>query len=82
MAEGGSNCSQVSKAQLKRDLAQLAHNLYNIDLQIQNLRSQGNQEVQIRRLEIAKVQIQKDVVEKEIALELKDTESRAARGRR
>ena len=39
MAEGGwSDYSQVSKAQLKRDLAQLAHDLYNIDLQIQNLK--------------------------------------------
>ena len=68
MAKGVSDYSQVSKVQLKRDLAQLGHNLYNIDLQIQNLRSQGNQEAQIRALETAKVQIQKDVVEKEIAL--------------
>ena len=80
MAECGSDYSQVSKAQLKRDLA---HDLCNIDLQIYNLRSQGNQEAQIRMLETAKVQIQKDMVEKKMALELKDAQSSAVkRGRR
>ena len=79
MCESGSDYSQVSNTELKCDLAQLAQNLYNIDLQIQNLRSQGNQQGQIATLEAAKVQIQKEVVEKEITLELKDTQKRAAR---
>ena len=61
MAEGGSD---VSKAQLKHDLAQLGHNLYNIDLQIKKLKSQGNQQGQIATLKEAKLQIQKGVVNK------------------
>ena len=79
MPEGGHIYADVSKAQLKREIASLLHDLYNIYLLIQNFKSQENQEQQIRRLGAAKVQIQKEVVEKEIALELKNTQSRRGR---
>ena len=35
MAKGGGG---VTKSQLKKDLARLSHKLYNIDLQIQQIR--------------------------------------------
>ena len=79
MLEGESSYFQMSKAQLKRDIVQLSHNLYNIDLQIQNLRSQENQEQEIRGFETARLQAQKDMVEKEIALELKNAQSKRGR---
>ena len=81
MAEGGA--SEVSKAQIKHNLEQLGKDLYNIDLQIQKAKSQGNDQRIISNLEEAKVIIQKEVVDKQIQLELKEAQSRAARrGRR
>ena len=77
MAEGGA--SDLSKAQIKCDLEQIGKDLYNIDLQIQKVKSQGNDRHQIDNLEEAKRIIQKDVVQKQIQLELKDAQSRAAR---
>ena len=81
MVEGGANV--VSKAQIKRDLEQLGKDLYNIDLQIQKAKSQGNNHHILANLEEAKVIIQRDVVDKQVQLELKEAQSRAARrGRR
>ena len=77
MVEGGA--SQVSKAQIKHDLEQLGKDLYNIVLQIQQVKSQGNDQRIIANLEAAKVIIQKDVVDKQIQLKLKEAQSRAAR---
>ena len=37
----------MSKTHLKREIAALSHNLHNIDLQIQNLRAQGNRQKKI-----------------------------------
>ena len=76
MAKGGA--SDLSKAQIKHDLEQLGKDLYNIDLQIQKVKSQGNDRNQIFNLKEAKHIIQKDVVEKQIQLELKVAQSRAA----
>ena len=81
MAKGGS--SDLSKAQIKRDLEQLGKDLYNIDLQIQKVKSEGNDRNQISNLEEAKRIIQKDVLGKQIQLELKVAQSRvASRARR
>ena len=77
MAEGGA--SDLPKVQIKCDLEQLGKDLYNIDLQIQKVKSQGNDQHQIATLEEVKVIIQKDVVQKQIQLELKDAQSRGAR---
>ena len=58
----------LSQAQLKRELASIAHNIYKIDLQIQALkRGQGSQH-RISILETAKLQIQKKVGDKELQL--------------
>ena len=57
--------------------------MYNIDLQIQQVKSQGNDQRIIANLEAAKVIIQRDVVDKQIQLEMKEAQSRVARrGRR
>ena len=77
MAKGGA--SDLSKVQIKHDLEQLGKDLYNIDLQIQKVKSQGNDQHQIANLEEVKVIIQKDIVQKQIQLELKDAQSRVAR---
>ena len=76
MAEGGA--SDLSKVQIKCDLEQLGKDLYNIDLQIQKVKSQGNNRHQIANLEEAKHIIQKDIVQKQIQVELKVAQSRAA----
>ena len=77
MAEGGS----MSKGQLKREIESLGKDLFNLDLQIQDLRTKANMEDQIKRLEQAKYQVQQEVVAKQIALELLDAQSCKARGR-
>ena len=76
MAEGGA--SDLSKVQINCDLEQLGKDLYNIDVQIQKVKSQGNDRHQIDNLEEAKRIIQKDVVQKQIQLELKVAQSRLA----
>ena len=68
MAQG----SDVSQAQSKRDLDQLSHNLFNINLQIQQLRQGvGNNQQQIAILDAASIQIQK-----EVELELKKAQGK------
>ena len=39
----------VSKAQVKREIAALSKDLYIINLQIQNLKSQGNKQAEIKK---------------------------------
>ena len=63
MAEGG----QVSKAQLKRDLDALGKDLYNINFQKQKI-CQGQQQGHIPTREQAKVEVQKQVVSRELEL--------------
>ena len=66
MAEGGVSAEiGVSQAQLKRELVQLGKILFNIDLQIQQLKQGHGNQQQIRRLEAAKLEIQKQTVAKE-----------------
>ena len=69
----------MSKAQIKCDLEQLGKDLYNIDLQIQQVKSQGNDQHQIANSQAAKIIIQKDIVDKQIQLELKEAQSRVAK---
>ena len=69
----------VTKAQLKRELARLSHNLYNIDLQIQHIRQGQPNPNQIASLEQAKFQIPQEVVAKEAQLELLNVQSRRGR---
>ena len=75
MAEG----SSVSKAQLKRELDSLSRDLFNLDLQIQDLKRQPNTQAQIRQLEQAKLQVQEKGMEKQIELEIKEVQTRKAR---
>ena len=57
-----------SKAQLKSKIAQLSKDLYNIDLQIQTIRQGQPNPHQITALQAAKLEIQKQVVAKEVEL--------------
>ena len=57
-----------TQAQLKRDLDSLGRDLFNIDLQIQQLKQGAKNPHQIQTLEAAKFEIQKQVVAKEIEL--------------
>ena len=78
MAQG----SQVNKSKLKRDLDQLGKDLYIIDLQVQRIK-QGQQQGNIPTLEQEKLDIQKQVVAKEVELTKLNAQTRAARrGRR
>ena len=64
MAEDG-----YSKAELKRQIAKLSHDWYNIYLKIQSV-AQGQQNPKtVSELQSAKLDIQKEVVAKEIKLE-------------
>ena len=74
MAEGG--C--VSQAQLKRDLDSLSKQIFDIDLAIQRQQGSGNTQT-IANLEAAKVEIQKEIVAKQIKLELKQAQNKKAR---
>ena len=73
MAEGG-------QAQLKRDLDVLRKDLHNIDLQIQRIH-QGQQQGHIPTLEQAKVEIQKQLVSKELELTKLNAHTWARKGR-
>ena len=48
--------SSLLKAQLKRESDNLSRDLFNLDLQNQDLKRQPNTHAQIRQLEQAKVQ--------------------------
>ena len=74
MVVGG--CANVSKVQLKRHSDNLSHDLYNIDLQIQNLKQQGDRQWEIKRLEQANLQVQKQVVTKQVELEIRNAQMR------
>ena len=74
MAEGG----RVSQAQLKRDLDSLSKQIFDIDLPIQRQQASGNTQT-IANLEAAKVEIQKEIVAKQIELELKQAQNKKAR---
>ena len=76
MAEGS-----YSKAELKRQIAKLSHNLYNIDLQIKSVAQGEHNPKTVSELQSAKVDIQKEVVAKEIKLEKLNTRTKARRGR-
>ena len=71
----------TTKAQFKREIKGLSKDLFNLDLQIQDIRTKANSKDQIKRLEKAKYQVQQDVIAKQIALELLDAQSHKARGR-
>ena len=73
MAEGG----RVSQAQLKRDLDSLSKQIFDIALAIQR-QGPGNTQT-IANLEAAKVEIQKEIVAKQIELELKQAQNKKAR---
>ena len=75
MAEGGRAISQV---QLKRDLDSLSKQIFNIDLAIQRQQGPGNTQT-IANLEAAKVEIQKEILAKQIELELKQAQNKKAR---
>ena len=64
MAEGG----EVSQAQLKRELIQLSKEIFEIDLNIQSSRDQGNN-THIPALEATKLEIQKQIVKSQVQLE-------------
>ena len=68
-ADGSGTNSKVSEAQLKRKIDSLAHDLFNIDLQIQQIKQQGQHQQQTATLERVKLQIQEEIVAKEIKLE-------------
>ena len=74
MAEEG----RVSQAQLKRDLDSLSKQIFDIDLAIQRQQGSGNTQT-IANLEAAKVEIQKEIVAKQIELELKQAQNKKAR---
>ena len=78
MAQGGT----TTKAQLKWEIQSLSKDLFNLNLQIQDIRTKANSEDQIKKLEQAKYQVQQEVIAKQIALELLDAQSCKARGRR
>ena len=68
-----------TKAQLRRDLASLAHDYLYIYLQLQQIRQGQPIPNQIASLEQAKFQIQEEVVQKEVQLELLEAQTRRAR---
>ena len=74
MTEGG---HAVSQAQLKRDLDLLSKQIFDIDLAIQR-QGPGNTQT-IANFEAAKVKIQKEIVAKQIELELKQAQNKKAR---
>ena len=75
MAEGG-----YSKAELKRQIAKLNYDLYNIDLQIQSVVQGQHNPKTVSELQSAKLDIQKEVVVKEIELEKLNKERRQGEG--
>ena len=74
MAEGG----RVSQAQLKRDLDSLSKQIFDNDLAIQRQQGSGNTQT-IANFEAAKVEIQKEIVAKQIKLELKQAQNKKVR---
>ena len=69
----------VTKAQLKRDLASLSHDLCYINLQIQQIRQGQPNPNQIASLQQVKLKIQQEVVGKEVQLELLKAQCRRRR---
>ena len=65
----------VSQTQLKHELESLSWQIVPIDLRLQQFRQQCN----IHRLEAAKVELQKQIVDKQITLELWLAEAKKAR---
>ena len=63
----------------KGEITDLSHNLYNIDLQIQDVRAHRNRQNEIKRSETAIFQDSKEVMDKEIQLEIKNAQSRRGR---
>ena len=55
MAQGGTN--PASLAQLKREISSSSQDIYNIDLQIQQIKDKQGQQQQLASLEQAKLQI-------------------------
>ena len=67
----------VSQAQLKRGLDQLSQDLNNIDLQIQQLRQgSGNNQQYIATLKATKLEIQREVVAKQVELKHRKPQGR------
>ena len=69
----------VSQASLKRELDALLKQIYEIDIKIQQFKSQQQNHHHIPNLEAAKVDIQRKIVDKQIQLELKKAQGKRRR---
>ena len=75
MAQGGG----PSLAELKRQLDSLTRDLFNIDLQIQQVKEGKANPNSVERLEQARSQIKDDILQKEIQFELKKAQNKRRR---
>ena len=65
-----------SLAELKRQLDSLAWDLFNIDLQIQQVKQGNPNPNSLQRLEQARSQIKDEILQKEIQFELKKAQNK------
>ena len=72
MVQGGG----PSLAELKRHLDSLAWDLFNIDLQIQQVKQGNPNPNSLQRLEQARSQIKDEILQKEIQFELKKAQDK------
>ena len=72
MAQGGG----PSLAELKRQLDSLARDLFNIDLQIQQVKQGNPNPNSLQRLEQARSQIKDKILQKQIQFELKKAQNK------